>query len=161
MELTDHTLAPLRAELQRLGYVVVPHGTELCIRLPLLCSVRIGNKNGQLRVRSKFGPLGRTAALLASSVVATAAVAVSAFTAGAPLTILVAFFGVLVLAHDACRFVLTEGCLTRLQQLVVERPALEAGGQPLLGHQLSAVSTRQSVAEIPTAERRERTAEHR
>jgi len=31
---------------------------------------------------------------------------------------IVGFLGVIALAHDACRFVITEGCLTRLQNII-------------------------------------------
>jgi hypothetical protein len=34
------------------------------------------------------------------------------------LTLIVGFLGVIGLAHDACRFVITEGCLTRLQNII-------------------------------------------
>ena len=52
----------------------------------------------------------------------------------APLTLLVAFLGVVALAHDACRFILTEGCLTRLQQLIASSGALSSRSKaPPLG----------------------------
>jgi hypothetical protein len=48
--------------------------------------------------------------------------------------LLVAFLGVVALAHDACRFILTEGCLTRLQQLIASSGALSSRSRaPLLG----------------------------
>jgi hypothetical protein len=34
------------------------------------------------------------------------------------VTVAVAFAGIAALATDACRFVVTEGCLTRLQNLL-------------------------------------------
>jgi hypothetical protein len=65
--------------------------------------------------------------LLFTSGVSTVAVGGAAFAFGAaPLTLLVAFLGIVGLAHDACRFVLTEGCLTRLQQLIASSGALSS-----------------------------------
>ena len=57
--------------------------------------------------------------MLVTSGVSAAAVAGAAFAVGvAPLTLVVGFLGVIALAHDACRFVITEGCLTRLQNII-------------------------------------------
>lgn len=65
--------------------------------------------------------------LLFTSGVSAAAVAGAAFTVGlAPLTLVVGFLGVIALAHDACRFVLTEGCLTRLQQIIATTAGLHS-----------------------------------
>src|SRR5688500_14357604 len=59
-------LATLGAELERLGHVVVPHGDHICVRLPLLASVRIRLEGGRLRFVPQFGFIGRTAALWGS-----------------------------------------------------------------------------------------------
>ena len=122
----DPMLAELRIRLERLGYVVVPHGDHLCVRLPLLTSVRVRRApDGRLTLTPQFGPLGRSGGLLATSGAATAAVGATALAAGlAPVTMVVGFLGVVALAHDACRFVLTEGALTRLQLLVTGPEAL-------------------------------------
>ena len=112
-------LARLEQKLQRLGYVVVPHGADLCVRLPLLCSVRLHEVEGRMRLVPKFGPLSRSAGLFTTSGVAIGAVAGSALTVGlAPITAIVAFGGIAALVMDACRFIVTEGCLTRLQSLL-------------------------------------------
>ena len=37
-------LAAFRADLEELGYVVVPHGDHLCVRLPQFASVAIKDK---------------------------------------------------------------------------------------------------------------------
>jgi len=34
---------------------------------------------------------------------------------------LAAFVGIVALGHDACRFVLSEACMTRLQQLILDQ----------------------------------------
>jgi hypothetical protein len=59
--------------------------------------------------------------LLATSAGASVAVGATVFTLGVtPIAFFAGFLGMLALAHDACRFVLTEGCVSRLQQLVME-----------------------------------------
>ena len=118
----DPALVDMNRELDRLGYNVVPHGDHLCVRLPLFASVRIRLDDGKFRFLPKFGPFGRTGGLMVTSGFWAAAVAGVALTGGlSALTILVAFAGVVSLAHDACRFVITEGALTRLQQLATTR----------------------------------------
>jgi hypothetical protein len=114
----DPELTQLNLELVRLGYKVVPHGDHLCVRLPLFASVRVRHEDGRFRFLPQFGPFGRSGGLLITSAVSAAAVGGATIAAGlAPLTIFVGFIGVVALAHDACRFVITEGALTRLQQL--------------------------------------------
>ena len=127
MNSLDADLEILRAELERLDYVVVPHGDHICVRLPLISSVRIRHSEGRFRFVPQFGPFRRSAGLLFTSGISAAAVGAAAFALGAaPLTLLVGFLGVVALAHDACRFVITEGCLTRLQQLIASSGALSS-----------------------------------
>lgn len=117
----DSFLTELRQTLDRLGYVTVPHGDHLCVRLALFASVRIYSSAGAVRLVPQFGPFSRTAGVLLTSSVGLGAVGGTAFTLGiGPWTLLAGFLGVMALAHDACRFVLTEACLTRLQQLVLD-----------------------------------------
>ena len=126
----DPTLALLRPQLERLGYTVVPHGAHLCVRLPLFTSVQLHSDGGRLQLRAQFGPFGRTAGLLTTSGVATAVLGGAVLTAGlGPLAALVAFLGVVGLAHDACRFVVTEGAMTRLQLLATH--AMTEAGMPI------------------------------
>jgi hypothetical protein len=114
----DPSLTQLNEDLLRLGYKVVPHGDHLCVRLPLFASVRVRHEDGRFRFLPQFGPFGRSGGLLITSIVSAAAVGGVAVAAGmSALTILVGFIGVIALAHDACRFVITEGALTRLQHL--------------------------------------------
>lgn len=134
MNTLDADLELLRAELERLDYVVVRHGDHICVRLPLISSVRIRHTDGRFRFVPQFGPFRRSGALLLTSGVSAAAVGAAAVAFGAaPLTLLVGFLGVVALAHDACRFVLTEGCLTRLQQLIASSGVLSARSQAALG----------------------------
>ena len=106
-------------ELGRLGYTVVPHGADLCVRLPLLCSVRLRAEKDGIRFIAKFGPFGRSGGLLVTTAASTALVAGTAFGFGlSPVTLVATFVGLGALITDACRFIVTEGCLTRLQQLI-------------------------------------------
>lgn len=125
----DPALLTLRSELERLDYVVVPHGDHICVRLPLISSVRIRHNGDRFGFTPQFGPFRRSGGLLFTSGVSAAAVAGTAFAVGlAPLTLVVGFLGVIALAHDACRFVITEGCLTRLQSVIAASTA--ARGTP-------------------------------
>jgi hypothetical protein len=115
----DPALLTLRTELEHLDYVVVPHGDHICVRLPLISSVRIRHNGDRFRFTPQFGPFRRSGGLLFTSGVSAAAVAGSAFTFGLdPATLVIGFLGVIALAHDACRFIITEGALTRLQQII-------------------------------------------
>jgi len=126
----DNSLTELRQTLDRLGYVVVPHGDHLCVRLPLAASVRIYSSSGRLRLVSRFGPFGRTTGVLATGVGSVAAVVAVLATLGlGPVALVAGFLGVIGLAHDGYRFVLTESCATRLQQLLIDSgryPGLDA-----------------------------------
>src|SRR5687768_11097402 len=115
----DPALVALRSELEHFDYVVVPHGDHICVRLPLISSVRIRHNGNRFRFTPQFGPFRRSGGLLFTSAVSAAAVTGTALAVGlAPLTMIVGFLGVIGLAHDACRFVITEGCLTRLQNII-------------------------------------------
>lgn len=131
----DAELDLLRDELERLDYVVVHHGEHICVRLPLLSSVVVRHSEGRFRFAPQFGPFRRSGGLLFTSGVSTAAVGAAALAFGAaPLTLILGFLGVVALAHDACRFVLTEGCLTRLQQLIASSGILSSRSRaPALG----------------------------
>ena len=131
----DPDLELLRAELEQLDYVVVQHGDHICVRLPLVSSVRIRHADGRFRFVPQFGPFRRSGGLLFTSGVSAAAVGAAALVLGAaPLTLMVGFLGMVALAHDACRFILTEGCLTRLQQLIASSGALSSrSGTAALG----------------------------
>ena len=124
----DNELVELRSHLEHLDYVVVPHGDHICVRLPLISSVRIRHDGDRFRFTPQFGPFRRSGGLLVTSGVSAAAVAGTAFAVGlAPLTLVVGFLGVIALAHDACRFVITEGCLTRLQNIIASSGSLYSG----------------------------------
>lgn len=135
MQTLDADLDLLRDELERLDYVVVHHGDHICVRLPLISSVVIRHAEGRFRFVPQFGPFRRSGGLLFTSGVSATAVGGAALAFGiAPLTLVVGFLGMVALAHDACRFVLTEGCLTRLQQLIASSGVLSSRSRaPALG----------------------------
>ena len=59
MDQPDPVLVELRGRLERLGYVVAPHGDHLCVRLQLLTSVRVRRApTGTFTFVPQFGPLG-------------------------------------------------------------------------------------------------------
>lgn len=145
----DQALADLRQTLDRLGYVVVPHGDHLCVRLPLAASVRVYSSSGRLRLVSRFGPFGRMTAVLVTAAVGVAALAgaLAAFGVGT-VAIVAGFLAVVGLAHDGYRFVLTESCTTRLQQLLIDGDHLAgAGARALDARRLSAAASRQIGSE--------------
>src|SRR5688500_19290411 len=78
----DPALLTLRAELEHLDYVVVPHGDHICVRLPLISSVRIRHNGERFRFTPQFGPFRRSGGLLFTSGVSAAAVAASALYMG-------------------------------------------------------------------------------
>ncbi len=140
-----NALTEIRQRLDRLGYVVVPHGDHLCVRLPLAASVRVYSTNGRLRLVSRFGPFGRMTGVLATAAVGVAALAgaLAMFGPGA-VALVVGFLAVTGLAHDGYRFVLTESCTTRLQQLLIDGdPRFAVGAGMIDARRLSAAALRQ------------------
>ncbi|HKR09993.1 MAG TPA: hypothetical protein VJS39_12440 [Gemmatimonadaceae bacterium] len=138
MKSLDPELAVLSNELQRLDYTVVNHGDFVCVRLPLISSVRIHHgPDGHFRFVPQVGPFNRSTGLFVTSGISVGAVGAAALMVGlAPLTFVLGFLGIVALAHDACRFAVTEGCLTRLQQLISARSVrapLTSSQRPLLG----------------------------
>ena len=137
MKSLDPELAVLSNDLEKLDYVVVNHGDFICVRLPLISSVRIHHTDGRFRFVPQVGPFRRSTGLFVTSGISVAVVAAAALTIGlAPLTFVLGFLGVVGVGHDACRFAVTEGCLTRLQQLIAARgirSPLSTAQRPLLG----------------------------
>ena len=114
----DPTLAALHGELDRLGYVVVPHGEHLCVRLPMLASVVVRSAGGRLRLQPQFGPLRRSRALTLGAVGLPAGVAAAFAAFGVEPASLAAAAGAFAyLVTDVYRLILTENCVARLQAL--------------------------------------------
>ncbi|HJP87024.1 MAG TPA: hypothetical protein VJ852_13625 [Gemmatimonadaceae bacterium] len=137
MKSLDPELALLSDDLKKLDYTVVNHGDYICVRLPLISSVQIHHGEGRYRFVPQVGPFNRSTGLFVTSGIAVGAVAAAALLIGwAPLTFVLGFLGVVAVAHDACRFAVTEGCLTRLQQLIAARAVrspMSTAQRPLLG----------------------------
>ena len=121
---SDPALAALGDELERLGFVVVPHGQHVCVRLPLLASVVVRTAGGTLRLQPKFGPFKRSSALVLGAVGLPAAVAAVLAALGPGLASFGAAAGAAAyLLTDVYRLILTESCGARLQALWAERGA--------------------------------------
>src|SRR5919108_973781 len=115
-------LAAFRADLEALGYVVVPHGDHLCVRLPQFASVRVRLRDGRLQFVAQFGPLRRQySSALTLGGTSALVVGLLVLTGVGPLAFGAAFVGVMLAARDIARYVATEGCLTRLQLLWTTR----------------------------------------
>lgn len=115
-------LVEFQTELERLGFVVVCHGDYICVRLPLIASVRIHLNAGHLHFEPRFGTFSRGTSLVVTPTLALLAVAGVAAVASVPVTILAAFGGILTVLYDVSRVVMTEGAMTRLQLLWTTRP---------------------------------------
>jgi hypothetical protein len=127
-------LAAFRADLEDLGYTVVPHGDHICVRLPQFASVRVRLRDGRLQFVPQFGPLRRQHSSALTLGGASAVVAgVLALTGVGPLALGAAFVGVMLAARDIGRYVVTEGCMTRLQLLWTSRAATASRTQATLG----------------------------
>jgi hypothetical protein len=115
-------LAEFRTELERLGFVVVCHGSYLCVRLPLAASVRIHLNGTQLHFEPRFAMFSRGTSLVVTPTVAILAVAGVASVASIPALIVAAFAGSLTVLYDIARLIMTENTTTRLQLLWTTRP---------------------------------------
>src|SRR5688500_9417266 len=117
-------LASFRDDLEDLGYVVVPHGDHLCVRLPQFASVRVKLGADGLQFIPQFGPLRRHHSSALTLGGASAAVAAAlALTGVGAIALGAAFLGTMLAARDVGRYIVTEGCITRLQLLWTGRSA--------------------------------------
>lgn len=135
-------LAAFRAELEELGYIVVPHGDHLCIRLPQFASVRVKLRPDGLQFIPQFGPLRRDHSSTLTLGGASAAVAAAlALTGVGAIALGAAFIGAMLAARDVGRYIVTEGCITRLQLLWTAHAS--AGAQlPVAGGTLGTAADR-------------------
>ena len=153
MKPIDNDLESLSTDLEHLDYIVVRHGDFVCVRLPLISSVRVHHTpEGRYRFVPQIGPFRRSTSLFLTSGAALGAVGGSALELGlTPTTLVVSFLGIIALAHEACRFVLTEGCLTRIQQLIASRTggrsALASGQRSMLGESAQFTYVEQRAAD--------------
>ena len=147
----DPEVAVLRAELEQLGVVVAPHRDHLCVRLPLFASVRVRvDEQGHLDCEPMFGPLNRTHALLASMTLMTAVTGGLLYVTGiSPLAFGAAFLTIMSGIGSACRFILTESCITRIQLLWSGRVRRDSASQPPTAFPTASVAALRAI-EVPT-----------
>lgn len=127
-------LAAFRSDLEELGYVVVPHGDHLCVRLPQFASVRVKLGEEGLQFIPQFGPLRRHHSSALTLGGASAAVAAAlALTGVGAIALGAAFVGTMLAARDVGRYIVTEGAITRLQLLWRARAAGLSHPPPLGG----------------------------
>jgi hypothetical protein len=137
----DMQLKRLATRLERLGMVVAPFGGFLSVRLPLWCRVHVSVAGGRLRCEAYTGTVTRSRATLIIFGTFTALLATSFAKHGITADALtIGFLAVLGVAWEVIRYVITEGCITRVQALVLAEPALldddaalAAGDRPALG----------------------------
>ena len=143
-------LASFRDELEELGYVVVPHGDHLCVRLPQFASVRVKLGDQGLQFIPQFGPLRRhhSSALTLGGASAVVAAALALTGVGA-VALGAAFLGTMLAARDVGRYIVTEGAITRLQLLWTAR-ATGGPHPPARGGQLGTATLR-----VPTGSGRQ------
>jgi len=117
-------LASFRDDLEELGYVVVPHGDHLCVRLPQFASVRVKLGQNGLQFVPQFGPLRRHhSSALTLGGASAAVVAALALTGMGAVALGAAFVGTMLAARDVGRYIVIEGAITRLQLLWRARAA--------------------------------------
>jgi hypothetical protein len=105
-------------ELETVGMVAAVHADHLCVRLPLLASVRVRYDGARLSLEPRFGAVSRTTAAV-STFGSVSALIVGMTVAGiaVPALVAVASLGALAGIYDLMRFVVTEGAITRVTTL--------------------------------------------
>jgi hypothetical protein len=107
-------LLAFHGRLEAAGLVAARHADHLCVRLALLCSVRVRYDGERLTYEHRFGGVTRAVATASTFGIATAAVAGLALTGAAlPVILTAGSLGVLAVVYDAMRYIVTEGAVTR------------------------------------------------
>jgi hypothetical protein len=117
--------APLHPELLRfgrqleaVGMVATVHADHLCVRLPLLASVRVRYDGARLTLEPRFGAASRTMATLSTfGSVSALIVGMTAAGIAVPALVAVGSLGALAGIYDVIRFVVTDGAITRVTTL--------------------------------------------
>ena len=124
-------LVELQRRLEGLGVVAVEHPDHLCVRLPLICSVRVRYDGARLTTEPRFGALGRTRATAVLMGGGATAVGTLLSTRGVtPTTLAVGLLVGLAASYEVMRYVLTESTVTRVQTLWLARHADAAAAAP-------------------------------
>lgn len=107
-------LLAFQARLEAAGFVAVRHADHVCVRLALLCSVRVRYDGARLTFEPRVGAASRTAVSVSTFGIAVAAVTGLVGTAAAlPFVVAAGTLSALGVGWDALRYVLTEGAITR------------------------------------------------
>jgi hypothetical protein len=127
-------LLAFHARLDAAGIVAARHADHLCVRLALLCSVRIRYDGQRLSYEPRFGAVSRTLATHATFVAAAAAVGGLALTGAAvPIVVMGGTLGVLAVAYDAMRYLVTESAISRVTLLWgLGHPVAQSGAPSLV-----------------------------
>jgi hypothetical protein len=111
-------LARFQRRLESAGTMVAAHADHLCVRLPLLISLRVRYDGERIAFEPRFGTVSRATATMATFGVVNVAVvgaAVAGF--GLPVLVSVGSIGVLAAVYEALRYVVTESAITRVSVL--------------------------------------------
>jgi hypothetical protein len=124
-------LARFQRRLEAGGTVVAVHADHLCVRLPLLVSLRVRYDGERLAFDPRFGAVSRGTATIAIFGVMNAAVVGAALGGVAlPVVVAVGTIGVLAAAYEGLRYIVTESAITRVTLLWSSRA--DAPGAPPL-----------------------------
>ena len=104
--------------LEAVGMVTAVHADHLCVRLPLLASVRLRYDGERLSLQPRFGAVSRNFSVLATFGSVSALLGGMIATGIAlPALVTVGALGTLAAVYDVMRFVVTEGAVTRVTTL--------------------------------------------
>ena len=125
-------LVTFQRRLEAVGVVATPHGDHLCVRLPLLCAVRVRYDGARLTCEPRFATTSRNrATTVTGGGLGAAAAAFALLPAAAPLGLAAGALGALVVGYDLLGYVVTESAITRISLLwdrahAGESPSAEA-----------------------------------
>lgn len=119
-------LVSFERRLQEAGVVAALHADHVCVRLPLLTSVRVRYDGARLTFDPRFGASSRTAST-ATAFVAASSVIVGMAVVGTDLPVLMAAgtISVLASAYDVMRYIVTESAISRVMLLWSGRHSAE------------------------------------
>jgi len=120
-------LVSFQRRLEAVGTVAAVHADHLCVRLPLLASVRVRYDGDRLTFDPRFGASSRTMASVSALIGSTAVVAaLIGWGVDLPFIVGAGILGVLGAVYDTMRYVVTESAMTRVV-------LLWAGSSPTAG----------------------------
>ena len=111
-------LARFQRRLESSGAIVAAHADHLCVRLPLLISLRVRYDGERLAFDPRFGAVSRgTATIGIFGVMNAAVVGVALAGVGLPAMVLVGTIGLFGTVYETLRYVVTEAAITRVSLL--------------------------------------------